>query len=149
MSLIDSHSPPPNGNLLRGWMSGAQAPTQHPSTDKPWRPDPVSDPNGMLSAAAFLEQIDSLSRDAVRDEAMRALVTIKPSEIRALVIQVAKTKGRYLAALLESANKAAGKDDTIVELQRLRLRYEELSAGLHQLRAMILEGEIEVEGIGF
>ena len=98
MSLIDNHSAPPNGNLLRGWMNGAQAPTRHLSADKPWRPDPVSDPDSMLSAAAFLEQIDNLSRDAVRDEAMRALVTIKPSEIRALVIQVAKTKGRYLAA---------------------------------------------------
>ena len=149
MSLIDSYLSPTDGNPLKGWMSGVQAPVRHLNADKPWRPEPVSAPDGALSAAVFLEQIDSLSRNAARDEAMRALVSIKPSEIRALVIQSAKTKGRYLAALLESANKATGKDEAIIELQRLRLRHEELSAGLQQLRAMILEGEIEVEGVGF
>jgi len=149
MSLIDSHSAQPTGALARGWKSGAQSPIQSVHSDKPWRPEPVSESEAILSAAAFLEQIDSLSREVVRDEAMRALVTIKPAEIRALVIQIAKTKGRYLAALLESSNQTNGKDDAIGELQRLRLRYDELSAGLNQLRAMILEGEIEVEGVGF
>ena len=149
MSLIDSLSAPADGNPLKGWTGAAQAPVRHLNGDKPWRPEPLAASDGILSAAAFLEQIDSLARDAARDEAMRALVSIKPSEVRALVTQVAKTKGRYLAALLESSGKATGKEDSIVELQRLRRRYEELSAGLEQLRAMILEGEIEVEGVGF
>ncbi len=148
MSLIDSHSVQPTGPH-RGWMNGTQASIEPLRSDKPWRPEPVSKSEGILSAAAFLEQIDSLSREVVRDEAMRALVTIKPSEIRALVVQIAKTKGRYFAALLESAKQTTGKDERIGELQRLRLCHEELSAGLNQLRAMILEGEIEVEGVGF
>ena len=89
--------------------------------------------------------MDSYARQAARHETMEAVVQLRSSEVRALVRRVAKSKGRYLAAFVEFANHGPANDAAVGELQRLRLRYEELSAGLAQLREMIFEGQIEID----
>ena len=102
----------------------------------------------MSSPAEFLEEMDTYAREAARRETMEAVVQLKSSEVRALVRQVAKSKGRYLAAFVEFANHGPANDAVVGELQRLRLRYEELSAGMAQLREMIFEGQVQIDARG-
>ena len=128
-------------------LAGSQR--QALTTDRaPWPVQPISLEDAIPSPAAFLEELDEYSREVEKRETMEAVVQLKPAEVRALVRQVAKSKGRYLAAFLEFANHGPANDAVVGELQRLRLRYEELSAGLAQLREMIFEGDVEIEARG-
>ena len=147
MALVDNAIEQIGSFRAKHRLRGAPGPA--PTVERaPWPLKPIPVEDAMSSPAEFLEEMDTYAREAARRETMEAVVQLKSSEVRALVRQVAKSKGRYLAAFVEFANHGPANDAVVGELQRLRLRYEELSAGMAQLREMIFEGQVQIDARG-
>ena len=83
-----------------------------------------------------------------RREIMSVLVHLKQSEIRALVRRAAHAKGRYLAALMEMPRSQASRKTALQELALARQEFEELEKGLEILRQLILDNDVQINGVG-
>ena len=108
-------------------------------------PEPDPEP---VSAGAFAEQIEDSIQEQSRREIMSVLVHLKQSEIRALVRRAAHAKGRYLAALMEMPRSQASRKTALQELALARQEYEELEKGLEILRQIILDNDVQINGVG-
>ena len=100
-----------------------------------------------VSAGAFVEQIEDSIQEHSKREIMSVLVNLKQTEIRALVRRTARAKGRYLAALMEMPRSQSSRKTAVEELSLARREYEELEKGLDVLRELILENDIQVNGV--
>lgn len=109
--------------------------------------DPVETLPDVTSAGAFADEIERAMRQESFRQVSDAVLTVKASEVHALVREAAKAKGRYLAALIEMSRKAQSNHAAQVELRKLRLHCEELTLGVEKLRQMILDREIDIDGI--
>lgn len=108
-------------------------------------PEPDPEP---VSAGAFAEQIEDSIQEQSRREIMSVLVHLKQSEIRALVRRAAHAKGRYLAALMEMPRSQASRKTALQELALARQEFEELEKGLEILRQLILDNDVQINGVG-
>ena len=108
-------------------------------------PEPDPEP---ISAGAFAEQIGDTIQEQSRREIMSVLVHLKQSEIRALVRRAAHAKGRYLAALIEMPRSQANRKTALEELALARQEFEELEKGLEILRQLILDNDVQINGVG-
>ena len=95
-------------------------------------PQPDPEP---VSAGAFVEQIEETIQEQSKREIMSVLVHLKQSEIRALVRRAAHAKG-------QCSRKTA-----IEELALARQEYEELEKGLEVLRQLILDNDVQINGV--
>lgn len=107
---------------------------------------PEADPEP-VSAGAFVEQIEETIQEQSKREIMSVLVHLKQSEIRALVRRAAHAKGRYLAALMELPRSQCSRKTAIEELALARQEYEELEKGLEVLRQLILDNDVQINGV--
>lgn len=107
-------------------------------------PEPDSEP---LSAGAFVDQIEDSIQEQSKREIMSVLVQLKQSEVRALVRRAAHAKGRYLAALMEMPRSQCSRKTAVEELALARQEYEELEKGLELLRQLILDNDIQINGV--
>ncbi len=102
----------------------------------------------VLSSGAFIEELDVLEASVDREEAMEALVSLSQAEVRGVIRLAAKAKARYLAALVDLSQRTVRPDHAVGDLRNLRERCEELSTGVARLKSMILNGDVQVQGIG-
>ncbi len=107
-------------------------------------PEPDPEP---LSAGAFVEQIEDTIQEHSKREIMSVLVHLKQSEVRALVRRAAHAKGRYLAALMEMPRTQCSRKTAVEELALARQEYEELEKGLEMLRQLILDNDVQINGV--
>ena len=108
-------------------------------------PEPDPEP---LSAGAFVEQIEDSIQEQSKREIMSVLVHLKQSEIRALVRHAAHAKGRYLAALMDMPRSQANRKTALEALALARREYEELEKGLEILRQLVLDNDVQINGVG-
>jgi hypothetical protein len=107
-------------------------------------PEPDPEP---LSAGAFVEQIEDTIQEHSKREIMSVLVHLKQTEIRALVRRAAHAKGRYIAALMEMPRTQCSRKTAVEELALARQEYEELEKGLEMLRQLILDNDVQINGV--
>ena len=86
-------------------------------------------------------------RNESQAEITQHVIKVERSEVAALVKQVARAKGRYLATLLESSKGKSVSSSRIEDLKQLRETHEELLQGLNDLRKHIVNGTVLVEGV--
>lgn len=108
-------------------------------------PEPDPEP---LSAGAFAEQIEDTIQEQSKREIMSVLVHLKQSELRALARRAAHAKGRYLAALMEMPRSQCSRKTAVEQLTLARQEYEELEKGLEILRQLILDNDVQIDGVG-
>jgi len=109
-------------------------------------PEPKAEAEA-VSAGAFVEQIDDSIQEQSKREIMSVLVNLRQSEIRALVRRAAHAKGRYLAALMEMPRSQCSRKTAVEELALARQEYEELEKGLELLRQLILDNDVQINGV--
>jgi hypothetical protein len=107
-------------------------------------PQPDPEP---VSAGAFVEQIEDSIQEHSKREIMSVLVHLKQNEIKALVRRAAHAKGRYLAALVDMPRSQCSRKTAIEELILSRQEYEELEKGLEILRQLILDNDVQINGV--
>lgn len=107
-------------------------------------PEPDPEP---LTAGAFVEQIEDTIQEHSKREIMSVLVHLKQSEIRALARRTAHAKGRYLAALMEMPRSQCSRKTAVEQLTLARQEYEELEKGLEILRQLILDNDVQINGV--
>jgi hypothetical protein len=108
---------------------------------------PLSGNAQAIAAGQYDRMIEDMIRNESQIEITQHVIRIERSEVTALVKQIARTKGRYLATLLESAKGKNVSSSRIEDLRQLRDTHYELQQGLNDLRRHILDGTVTIEGI--
>lgn len=116
-------------------------------TKRAKEPVPTLGNNESVAAGQYDRMIEDMIRNESQAEINRHVIKVERSEVAALVKQVARAKGRYLATLLESSKGKSVSSSRIDDLRQLRETYEELLQGLNDLRSHIVNGTILVEGV--
>lgn len=136
--------------------SPAPKPQAAPSGDQPQsakqnkpskKPVPTLGNNESVAAGQYDRMIEDMIRNESRAEIIQHVIKVERSEVAALVKQVARAKGRYLATLLESSKGKSVSSSRIEDLKQLRETYDELLQGLNDLRSHIVNGTVLVEGV--
>lgn len=103
--------------------------------------------NQSVAAGQYDRMIEDMIRTETQAEIVQHVIKVERPEVAALVKQVARAKGRYLATLLESSKGKSVPSSRIEDLKQLRDTHEELLQGLNDLRRHILDGTVMVEGV--
>lgn len=111
------------------------------------KPVPTLGNNESVAAGQYDRMIEDMIRNESQAEITQHVIKVERSEVAALIKQVARAKGRYLATLLESSKGKSVSSNRIEDLKQLRETYDELLQGLNDLRTHIVNGTILVEGV--
>ncbi|WP_282606856.1 hypothetical protein [Pelagibius sp. Alg239-R121] len=103
--------------------------------------------SGAVAAGQYDRMIEDMIRNESQAEIIQHVIKVERTEVAALVKQVARAKGRYLATLLESSKGKSVSASSIEDLKQLRDTHEELQQGLNDLRRHIMDGTVMVEGV--
>ena len=115
--------------------------------NQPSKMTPMPGGSQNLAAGQYDRMIEDMIRNESEAEIIQHVIKVERSEVAALVKQVARAKGRYLATLLESSKGKSVPSSRIEDLKQLRDTHEELLQGLNDLRRHILDGTVMVEGV--
>ncbi len=146
---IDPASPPPA-------LNQANKSEPAPSDDlpksgqkdlQPKKARPGLGKSETVAAGQYDRMIEDMIRNESQAEITQHVIKVERSEVAALVKQVARAKGRYLATLLESSKGKSVSSSRIEDLRQLRETYDELLQGLNDLRSHIVNGTVMVEGV--
>ncbi len=114
---------------------------------RPKKPVPTLGNNESVAAGQYDRMIEDMIRNESQAEITQHVIKVERSEVAALVKQVARAKGRYLATLLESSKGKSVPSSRIEDLKQLRETYDELLQGLNDLRSHIVNGTVLVVGV--
>lgn len=118
-----------------------------PQQQGPKKHRPTAGKSESLAAGQYDRMIEDMIRNESQAEITQHVIKVERSEVAALVKQVARAKGRYLATLLESSKGKSVSSSRIEDLKQLRETHEELLQGLNDLRKHIVNGTVLVEGV--
>jgi len=146
MTLSDLAGYPSRDNALQWFHRSSGKPRERLRMLEEALAVPQPDPEP-VSAGAFVEQIEESIQEHSKREIMSVLVHLKQNEIKALVRRAAHAKGRYLAALVDMPRSQCSRKTAIEELTLARQEYEELEKGLEILRQLILDNDVQINGV--
>lgn len=99
------------------------------------------DPQDLRKLHARLEQVDVATFDANRQLLARTVGRVDIKRFQRLASSAALARGHWVAAALETAEKAHTPPDAdVASLARLRATYEELTEAYEALRRMVERG---------
>lgn len=101
-----------------------------------------------LTPRQYVQRLNSRGRELEREQMQWALGRVEQKEIDAMLLHLAKMRGRYATLVVEYAQTDRQiRTSAIAELKDLREQIEELDRGLDMLKEAILDGIAEVAGV--
>ncbi|WP_370154762.1 hypothetical protein [Ferrovibrio sp.] len=108
----------------------------------------IEEAAAILNARQFVQRLIEKDRETTQAQMVWALGRIEPTELDAMVRQLARMRGRYASLVLEygQSERPIGKL-ALEELQGLRERIAEFEHGFEMIKTAILDGTAEVTGV--